>query len=177
MNNTYRAWLVDQIDDGRAVVYSELLSLLFETEYRWTNKLDENRAADGITLRGYFMDPHVIDTPCNLLEMLVALSIKIETDLVSEPGDYKPHRWFWFMLDNLGLLQYVDSDFCFNEVVQILDAWTKKSPISGTRYSKVGKKWGKISGEVGTIPSLFPVENAQNMQIWDQINRFLIENG
>lgn len=176
----YRAWLVNHIDDGRALVYTELLSLLYETEFTWINQLDENRAADGVMLRGYFQDHMLMasmyDKPCCVLEMLIALAIKIETDLVSEPGEYEPKRWFWFMLDNLGLLPYVDSAFCYNEVVQILTSWMKKSPISGTTYGKSGEKVGKLFGEVGKIPMLFPVENGQNLQFWDQINRFLIEN-
>lgn len=119
----YFQWLLKQVYDEQSGTYSyyTLLSHLHMTQYRWTIDLDANRAADGIDLRKQFAYEHNIDYtdidaavycgPCSVLEMLVALSIKIE-DILSNPAyGRRTGLWFWSMITSLGLAHLTDGQF------------------------------------------------------------------
>lgn len=76
--------------------------------------MDENRAEDGTDLRYRFGEAYrykdaevaanLDDRPCSVLEMMVALAIRCEEHIMDDPavGD-RTGRWFWDMVDNLGL--------------------------------------------------------------------------
>ena len=76
--------------------------------------MDADRAEDGINLRyrfgyenGYesaMIASYLDDRPCSVLEMMVALSMKMEEQIMDDPdiGD-RTSVWFWKMIDNLGL--------------------------------------------------------------------------
>ena len=126
---TYFDWLVYTIapDHFQRDDYSELLFFLYYTEFYWVVKRDKNRAEDGLNLRTRFEEETGLYCdlygPCNLLEMLVALAIRCENDLMymydPELGD-QTSRWFWMFLENLGLLEYDDANFEPDEISDIL---------------------------------------------------------
>ena len=104
-------WLVDKTGlDYRE--YSELLSTLYSITFRWNGDIptDKNRASDGVLLREDYLDDvgrfdsfdSQLDMPCNVLEMLIALAIRID-DLVGVPGESHIDTWFQEMVTNLGL--------------------------------------------------------------------------
>lgn len=76
--------------------------------------MDENRYADGINLRYRFGDDNrvsqaeiatYLDTrPCSVLEMMLALAIRCEESIMSDPeiGD-RTGQWFWNMIVSLHL--------------------------------------------------------------------------
>ena len=76
--------------------------------------LDENRLLDGLDLRFRFADEnsYYIDGDCSVLEMMVALSLRCEEHIMSddEIGN-RTGRWFWEMIDNLGLESMYDDNF------------------------------------------------------------------
>ena len=89
MKERYFRWLLKFIGNGfcRKNGYFKLLRYLFNTEYCWSYPMDENRAADGINLRHRFVVECYEDQeasylylsgPANVLEVLVALAIKME---------------------------------------------------------------------------------------------------
>ena len=94
--------------------------------------MDENRFADGINLRYRFADElgysreqialYLNDKPCSILEMMIALSIRCEEQITGdmEEGDH-PDRWFWLMINNLGLTNMVDDYFDLNYVDHRID--------------------------------------------------------
>lgn len=97
------------------VSFRKLLMHLHNIEFRYSILKDQNRAEDGIDLRyryaifnGYsdsvdaIMD--ILEGPCSVLEMMVALSIRCEENIMDEPnvGD-RTAQWFWSMIVNLGL--------------------------------------------------------------------------
>lgn len=94
--------------------YEFLWDKLYSMEYTWIIPKDENRAADGITLRyRYNGDGFVeINAPCNVLEMLVALAIRCEDELMGDllKGD-KTSKWFWMFLEHLDLDLMTNKDF------------------------------------------------------------------
>lgn len=97
------------------VSFRRLLKHLHNIEFTYSMTMDGNRAANGINLRynfalanGYEDDTDeimdILDGPCSVLEMIVALAIHCEKDIMDDPryGD-RTGQWFWGMIVNLGL--------------------------------------------------------------------------
>lgn len=117
--NDYFEWLYELIcGDGRTR-YRKLFTYLHSVEFIPSFPRDENRAADGISLRWRFcVDNHYdndicdyIDGPCSVLEMIIALAVKAE-DLMDDEryGDRAP-QWFFGMLRSLGIFGMTDEKF------------------------------------------------------------------
>lgn len=125
ITNEYFEWLVKKISvkpSSRSVSYNKLLQFLHTVEFRWCIDHDENRAEDGINMRwrfavhkGHEEDSDeildILEGPCSVLEMMVALAIRCE-DIMDDPsmGDRTP-QWFWSMITNLGLGSMHDDKF------------------------------------------------------------------
>ena len=98
MQQEYFEWLC-----GIAKCYNhkELLFFLFSVDFDYTLPLDGNRYEDGISLRYRFADekgyhyryvgPWIDNVPCSMLEMMVALSLRIEEHITGDP-DRIEHR-------------------------------------------------------------------------------------
>ena len=107
--------------------YSKLLRILFDTDFIYIHRYDENRAIDGEGLRYYFSEdtgidlgyPH--DKRCSVLEMMIALSMKIQSDYMDNPidGD-ETYKWFWDMIHNLGLLNMDNKHFDYERSMYII---------------------------------------------------------
>jgi hypothetical protein len=113
----YFEWLVDKISGSecaRQIPYRRLLECLHEIDFRWTIPNDANRAEDGLSLRYRFAreDADLLQGPCSVLEMMVALAICCEESIMDDPayGD-RTSQWFWGMIVNLGLGAMTDDMF------------------------------------------------------------------
>lgn len=94
--------------------YNKLLKYLNNKKFTYTIPLDENRALDGLNLRWRFADEagYYIKGDCSVLEMMVALSLKCEEQIMSDDDiGNRTGRWFWEMIDNLGLESMYDDNF------------------------------------------------------------------
>lgn len=114
----YFEWLYSIVEKKRRpdqVSFRKLLMHLHNIEFKYSILRDQNRAEDGMDLRyryaisnGYsdsantVMD--ILEGPCSVLEMMVALSIRCEENIMDDPnvGD-RTSQWFWGMIVNLGL--------------------------------------------------------------------------
>lgn len=123
INLEYFNWLCDKIiQNDEQKDHIKLLEFLFNRDYFWVISMDENRAGDGIWLRRLFSEDRkytekpLSGEPCNVLEMLVALSIKIEDDVMYdwEMGD-RTGDWFWIMVKNMGFFRSVLWDRCLEK--------------------------------------------------------------
>ena len=166
----YFDWLVDQIGGQHHFRYKELLSYLFDYEFTWSYKIptDANRAKDGQYLRTvYANETHDYLThtdakePCNVLEMLVALAIRIENDITGEPGNDHPERWFWEMIKNLGIYHMTDGRCRYDTINRSLDRWMDRS------YN--------ADGGGGLFPLRRTKRDQRLVPIWDQMNEYLNE--
>ena len=122
LKEKYYKWLTFKI--GHPGGYKKLLRLLHSIDFTYKIDMDANRYEDGIELRYTFMSGMGIEyregasildvTPCSVLEMMAALAVRIEHDIMAEP-DGEDRTWFWFesMLQNSGLAY--ENDKCFNE--------------------------------------------------------------
>lgn len=135
MEELYFKWLYDMVYDEESMVsYTKLLRHLFYTDFVAIMLKDENRASDGIDLRYEFgemecltpdeVTRYIDRRPCSMLEMMIALSIRIEHDIMSEDscGD-RTGQWFWNMIVNLGLGGMSDEDFDRYYVNNCLDTF------------------------------------------------------
>lgn len=118
---SYVAWLEsftidEQISDERRRSYHNLIRTLWEIDFEPSIGNDHDRAAEGLELRdryndilakkageGDFVTPdvHGIFGECRVLEMLVALSMRMY-DLMQDMGLYNSvSRWFWEIMGNV----------------------------------------------------------------------------
>lgn len=103
--------------------YRKLLTHLHCIAFRYSIPMDQNRAEDGIELRyrfalfnGYEDSPevvlHALDGPCSVLEMLIALAIRCEEDIMDDPRfGCRIEQWFWGMITSLGIGTMHDNKF------------------------------------------------------------------
>lgn len=131
--NEYFNWLYDLVCRDRYsphISYVELLKLLHHIEFRYIIPRDQNRAENGKDMRysfaldnDYDVDRtlNILDGPCSVLEMMVALAIKCE-ELMDDPhyGD-RTAQWFWEMVTNLGLGSMHDDIFDEDYVMDVID--------------------------------------------------------
>lgn len=122
LNVLYFDWVCDLVDSSMCKSYKKLLNRLHEIDFTYIIPMDDNRAEDGIDLRYRFGDENDIEsyiianeldyTPCSVLEMMIALAVRCEEHIMgnSDIGD-RTAKWFWTMVDNLGLMGMNDGRF------------------------------------------------------------------
>ena len=131
IKSDYFEWMYDLMCEGRfsdSITYRNLFTFLYEAEFVYFVPHDENRAEDGIALRSRFCDiheckdlEHYLDGPCSVLEMMVALAIRCEERIMSDPekGD-RTAQWFWSMINSLGLggmTDYNYNEWLVNDII------------------------------------------------------------
>ena len=163
----YRAWLYTRINspvDGYSIkAYSKLLSTLFDIDYSYVIENDGNRYSDGIDLRyacNYETGIDIHMKSCTVLEMMVALAIRCEDDIMGDPelGD-RASVWFWDMIKSLGLDVYRDISFNEPDVLRIVDIFMNND------YKHDG------DGGLFFLPE-YPFD-LRTMEIWDQMSAYL----
>lgn len=134
MRERYFHWLLKFIGNGfcRKNSYFKLLEYLFNTEYCWSIPMDGNRAADGVDLRHRFVmecdeDREAsyiyLSGPANVLEVLIALSIKMECIARGSMELSKAGQWFWGMIKCLNIFDCYDDNFDGDKVEYFLEEW------------------------------------------------------
>lgn len=169
IQNSYFEWMVNLVCGHRfskEISYRKLLTLLHDIEFRYSVPRDENRARDGVDLRyryscltGCDDVSYLIDGPCSMLEMMIALAIKCE-EIVDDPayGD-RTAQWFWEMVTSLGLGGMSDLNFDRHYILECVDRFLNRE------YSPNGKG------------GLFTVRNSRRdmrkLEIWYQMHQFI----
>lgn len=117
LTKEYFDWMCDIVYDRKYVghaSYNSLLKYLYKKNFIFTISIDENRALDGLALRYRFAgeDDYLLAGRCSILEMMVALSLRCEEQIMSDTDiGNRTGRWFWEMIDNLGLESMYDDNF------------------------------------------------------------------
>lgn len=125
LNNKYFDWMYRLVHNEkyyRRQSHRKLLAYLHDIEFTYTIGMDGNRAADGVDLRYRFGYEHKLesssiatyldDRPCSVLEMLVALAIRCEENIMDDPDiGNRTGYWFWSMIENLRLNTMTDDRF------------------------------------------------------------------
>lgn len=147
------------------------MTYLHETPFRYSIPMDCNRAEDGIDLRYRFAitqgyEDHVdeiidiLDGPCSLLEMMIALALRCEETIMDDPniGD-RTGQWFWGMIINMGLGSMYDVRFDERLVRDVVDKFLNRE------YEPNGE------GGLFTIHSCD--FDMRDMEIWHQLCYYL----
>ena len=172
----YFDWLCIQVNgEDPQQSYIQMLGVLFNHTYRYSMDLDRDRGEDGKTLRCEFLQETYISgdvdetrwmlKPCSVLEMLVALAIRIDRDVLGEGDRCDPTRWFWEMIRNLGIMipdGYFRGEEDSERIHEIVDRWLSRM------YCADG------------TGGIFPIPGTENDQretlIWYQMHEYLIKN-
>ena len=185
LDTEYFLWLCNDIGlDSRSKDYRQLVRLVYDQEYYWSVANDDNRCTDAEKLRDAFTETmdyeddilyHTIG-PCSVLEMLVALAKRFDYMILDSTPEFKtfPHqlrpcRWFWEMLDNLGLLRFSDEYFEGANEGQTLD---ELNDILSTLLERTYKS----TGEGGLFPLQHPKKDMRKVEIWYQMSEYILEN-
>lgn len=148
LKRLYFDWMYQLVNDTRfhpgKIPFYELLYRLYEEEFTFLLPMDGNRAADGVNLRyrfgrekgipdSWIMD-YIDDRPCSILEMMIALSIKCEEQITCslDDGD-EPGKWFWVMIESLGLDSMNDVHFRAAKVDSVIDIFLNREYQSNGR--------------------------------------------
>lgn len=171
IENEYFNWMCNIVDDGNVPGkrgYRKLLTALHAREFYFILPLDGDRACDGLYLRNRFawnndydeleIRDLLSDIPCSVLEMMIALAIRIEEEHMGVAID-----WFWLMVLNLGLKGQRDDVFDKMLVNGSIDILLER------RYEPNG-----IGGLF--IVANKPGEDLRKVTIWYQMQWYLLEN-
>lgn len=171
IQNDYFEWMCDIVCRDRFaknISYITLLSYLHSVEFKYYNMSDADRASDGVNLRHRFaLDSYdynyvrsCLNGPCSVLEMILALAIRCEENIMSNPrvGD-RTGQWFWRMIANLGLNGMIDERFDEREAEDIVYRFMEHD------YSPDGRG--------GLFMIRCPGKDARKLNIWNQMCLFL----
>lgn len=170
----YNQWLLEKIRgyDVKYSNYYRLLQLLFSIPYRYKsykNGTDRDRYRDGMALRNEYAessnDFYILEweEECTVLEMLIALAVKIDWVLMGVPDKDNGYWWFWLMIKNLDLHKMTDDRFDEFYILQTIDGWLDRD---------IG-----YNGEGGLFP-LHETDTDQRYEsTWQQMNNYLLEMG
>ena len=172
LHTAYFDWLCKLVTDERAQSYDNLLHQLHATDFEYIIPMDSNRSADGMDLRYRFGREQGIDDrkiasyldykTCSVLEMMVALSVRCEEQIMWDPDDVeRPGRWFWGMITNLGLYEMTDTYYSARTVADIIDRFMFR------KYEPDGR------GGLFTVDDTN--QDMRSIEIWYQMNLYLDE--
>lgn len=170
MWDDYLEWLIWRCGLEKEQRFNRLFEILHNINFVFYMGRDENREIDGFDLREKYEIPDVyldfeedfINRECSVMEMLVALSIRVDSDIIGDPGEENPSEFFIKMLENLGLDRFEGERFKRVDVCYIVDRWLRR----GFDHNGYG--------------SPFPVKmdhrDQRKLEIWDQVNSYINEN-
>lgn len=169
LTTAYFNWLCELVECEDHWV---LLGYLQGIPFMWTIEMDENRAMDGVELR----DRYAYDTmyskyeteehDCSVLEFLVGLAVRMNDTQVGIGETEHVAKWFWVIMNNLSLDKFTDflmeNDDLFNDVDEII------TKLMDRKYDR--------DGFGGLFPLQNPPEDQRYVDIWYQMNTYLLEN-
>ena len=129
---------------SRRKSWRKLFRLLHETEFIYILEMDANRADDGCDLRYRFAYETHCDAqdveqaldhwPCSVLEMMVALAQRCEETITDDPeSGNRTGKWFFEMIESLGLLDMDDEHFDKVVCADILDRFMRREYLPDGR--------------------------------------------
>lgn len=167
----YLEYLIWRGGLGRMPGYSLIFETLHHMNFTCLLDRDENREDDGVELREHYEIPDGYEVEieeafyarkCSVMEMMVALAIRVDDEYIGDPAEAHPEDFFMEMIENLGLDRFRGGRYQESAVIKIVQRWLDR------RFTAHG------------LGSPFPVLNdwrdQRNLEIWDQMNSYVNEN-
>lgn len=151
--------------DGRP--YRRLASWLLAKPFRSDVAGDQNRIADGMELRHGYSDAPTGE--CRVLEVLVALCQKMVymADGMVPDEENQESEWFMLMIENLGLAPLTDEVWSYSA-----------SDAEQIMTEQVGvwlRREYDYDGAGGIFPLCHPHDDQAKVELWYQMNAYLME--
>lgn len=171
LDERYLEWLYGQVANVKTRVrsrtYRKLFKQLSTTIFVANVSHDENRSADCKDLRYEYLaeaedeqgNPDWMRLPCSMLELFIVLSRQLAFEM-----DDSVQPWFWHLLENLNLEQFNDSvydDEAEEEIAETLE--------------RVIWRTYKADGDGGLFPLRNPERDQREVELWYQLNAYLLE--
>lgn len=173
LRKIYFDWLFDLIKrDGKNIHRrnddKDIAHFLYEKKFYSLVPNDDNRVEDGIKLREIFLSEinksnnnHPLNGPCNMLEMLIALSQRMDYILYDQNIGERTSKWFWLMIENLDLQPMFSDEEVIHENELILDRFLER------KYT--------FSGRGGLFPVKRTSQDQRKVEIWYQMQHYIGE--
>lgn len=170
LDEAYLGWLNLQI--GSVEGWWELLKQLHTKEFVWIVPNDDNRVVDGVDLRYEFCAVHAVDPMtirpwmeqgCSVLEMMVGLARRCAFEADGTPAD-----WFWKMVENLNFMGFFDQIYRDRPYTRVI--------VDEALNALVFRTY-EPNGQGGLFPLTDPDQDQRKVEIWYQLNAYLIEQG
>lgn len=167
----YYNWLVGTVaGSAEHDSYRSLFGLLMDIDFCSLVAHDENRLADGLGLREEFADLFSCDElfwrghiscDSSVLEVLIAIAIRWDNELMPMPEGHRYGRWFWEMLENLGLDRMNDLNFDEDEAERIILTFLERD------YDQ--------NGNGGLFPMQNPPDDMRKTELSYQLDWYVTE--
>lgn len=171
LDERYLHWLYSQVANvkvkPRTRTYWSLMRQIYETIFVALVPHDENRIADSRELRYEFLaecedvegDPEWIRLPATMLELLIVLARQLAFEMDDAPG-----VWFWHLIERLGLRDFTDSKY---------DSHAEK--VVRKALDRVIWRTYSYDGDGGLFPLENPGSDQREVELWYQLNAYLME--
>lgn len=163
----YLRWMMGKV--GLDVCYQAVCMRMNSTDFIPFVGNDDNRAADGIDLRykyetetGFYPEGYE-DKPCSIFEMMVALALRCDEDVMYDPevGE-RVDLWFWEMFTTLGLEEFEGNELDYDIIDDILER------LNDRTYDFDGRNGGMFVMNN-------PPEDLRDVELWYQMMYWLNE--
>lgn len=171
LDERYLTWLYGQVANvktrARARTHWSLFRQLHRTEFIALVPHDENRIEDAIDLRYEFLhdedeqgEDEFLSAPCSMLELLFILSEELAFEM-----DDDARIWFWHLVEVLDLERFNDR-YYDDDAEEVIDKTLHR--VIHRTYSNTGKG--------GLFPLKRPTRDQRKVELWYQLNAYLLEN-
>jgi hypothetical protein len=168
IENAYFDWLCAKVKQDNTPNYLELFRILHTHVFVPYHSADENRVADAIELREFFLSDYQLDLSlaneldeqCSVFEVLVAFADKAAFQI----EDMNEQEWFWQFITNLRLEDYRRASTSDRFVIiDILNRFVMRGYES--------------NGDGGLFPLRRPKQDQREVEIWYQFCAYVEDNG
>lgn len=184
LNDDYFEWLYSMFGHrpgNNKYEYHILFKTIHRIGFYWLLPNDENRAVDAYELRHQYYNLRQAQTneelpafdevytgDCTALEVLCALAIRFERDVMHDDGvGDRSIFWFWDMMGNLGFTKMYDG------AITQQDQLTVKHRI----YEWLDRAYD-ANGHGGLFPRTNPyLPDQRDLEMWYQMNGYYSEKG
>lgn len=173
LDEAYLIWLYAQVASPRLKnptrTYWSLTRQMLTTPYVWFVPNDDNRVSDGIYLREEFalslpdyvdIDGDWFELECSVLELIIGLSRRLSFESEGEPRE-----WFWHLLENLGITPAC-ADAHYNHEIE---------GMIGEALDRIIWRTYRYNGQGGLFPLARPSSDQRQVELWYQMNAYLLE--